>query len=1589
MGIESSRKRFLILIALVFAPAFAWGGSLQPARAETAGELIQQGKEQLFSGTIQGILDAHQTFSRAQDNYGQRCTSFLPLVGDCTVQQAREKALIHGYLALTRLLDLMVRNDGDAVDALPELMELFGFTVVGDHFDTLEADLPIGYGGYPALPASSPGSEDVRAFLAGSVLEALEASILDMDEVIYYCGVADQYGIDTTEVLEARLTGAERDIQVDEGDYHLMRAGLKTARAFILIATAWNLDVDIRDTAAVMNLGIFNPKEFLERYPDLLNLLSSDGTPSHDGAGALAQAKDSLIGAVDDYMIASEKIRDDAGTPVGVEAFIEIGPCDLQREELFREMIAELKASLKNGAPVEITLAEETWVFIDGATEDEIEVRLYDNMAEGGFHGLSGCDFIGCGGRVECVVVDGDAITLEFVSSGPMHWSRAVLTGTLDREKGAISNGTYSGDRETGSFEGTFTARRDSVEHKTIGFDPNPFFGHPDAGGPFNLRDFLPRFTSCGEPLYDTVGYGLDPKDPDATLGGILPGMTQEEWGLDFWPEQIVEIPEWPGHWGEIPPVFVDLIGDNNPAVPGSDIHEVYLAKDAENLYVRMTLADGPPNQAPMPEDPYSAMHYVVQLRPGHDRFHGVPYAGAVYRQGQGWQAFIHRSDQGGVTVLHTSSEVQTGDDFLQWSIPLAHLGPLTGKYVAAWTHWTPGWTRPSDFNETCIRIGPLTSISGTAAIPAFDGDGPVYASVFHHHGTLEASKETLIGRVTVYPDEISDGTASFTFTGLPAGAEVFVAARWDADYNGIRSPGDYVARSAPLTVAGDGSSSVDLALRTIYAKGEEGPPFFEWANVMEHHTPDGVYTAVAAVLRDPLGTVPHTIQSLTVSGPGDFSYTFSGADFLGPQRAYYGEIPGSPPDGEYTFMAVNNNGNQAKAYYRLTKGESIPVPADGTLQASGDPLAPALSWGGLPEYHGNLFYRARIFDAASGLIVWTSTPGPDTWVQVPQGILSRDSRYVWRVEVFDQHTYIVSNKRAVSRSIPLSMDNTRPFFTSALVYALPEEHGLRSAIAVWVRDPNGSVPESIQSIIVTDPEGNILPAMEHGDYLPPWDMFWAVFDGGPTPGVYRFEVTDIEGKTAITHDYVDGSTVPVVDVETIQASGGDGLPLLISWAAPDGMEGPLYFRALIEDEQVNRVWGSGFITETAVTVPHNVTLEQGVSYRLQVRALDYRYWGHHNAESRSGKKPLILDNSSPYFRWAGVYVYEDQGGIFTGLDASIHHPNAPVPDGIVSLTVEGPGGFSLDMLNHPSLYFDPQFNGFWVRVQGKLAPGVYTFTVTDRTGGSAVSRDWMGDAPVPPLVDSSTIQVTGDPMAPVVSWEGVSGYGARPYYRVRLYDDGGNTLYRSGREPQTFQSIPRGIIEPGELYQVRVETQDHLHWVTYNARSNSLYALWTASEHPAMPVISGRVTGPDGVPIKGLLVLAFDQPCGGHLVGWTFTGDGGEYHMHIEGGQAYIRTDSRHNHMPYKDRWFDWSGGTENCAHAALLILPGTLELTGIDLYLESFAIEDAIEALKALVGVPVDGRPVLDPDGDGRIGMEDAIIILQHLGGLRQPTS
>ena len=76
------------------------------------------------------------------------------------------------------------------------------------------------------------------------------------------------------------------------------------------------------------------------------------------------------------------------------------------------------------------------------------------------------------------------------------------------------------------SLNGNRTADlTDNVEHLSLNL--NLFFGY--GSGPYNLRDLLPRFNRCNDPIAGTVGHGLG---NDATLGGILPDYSQADWGI-------------------------------------------------------------------------------------------------------------------------------------------------------------------------------------------------------------------------------------------------------------------------------------------------------------------------------------------------------------------------------------------------------------------------------------------------------------------------------------------------------------------------------------------------------------------------------------------------------------------------------------------------------------------------------------------------------------------------------------------------------------------------------------------------------------------------------------------------------------------------------------------------------------------------------------------------------------------------------------------------------------------------------------------------------------------------------------------------
>jgi hypothetical protein len=95
--------------------------------------------------------------------------------------------------------------------------------------------------------------------------------------------------------------------------------------------------------------------------------------------------------------------------------------------------------------------------------------------------------------------------------------------GTISSDGSQITNMTleYTGWSSQGTMS-NLSAQRTANEPLTAQFNPNPLFA-----GSVAPRNMLPQFDSEGEPIPGTVGHGLN---NDATLGGVTPGMTQDDW---------------------------------------------------------------------------------------------------------------------------------------------------------------------------------------------------------------------------------------------------------------------------------------------------------------------------------------------------------------------------------------------------------------------------------------------------------------------------------------------------------------------------------------------------------------------------------------------------------------------------------------------------------------------------------------------------------------------------------------------------------------------------------------------------------------------------------------------------------------------------------------------------------------------------------------------------------------------------------------------------------------------------------------------------------------------------------------------------
>lgn len=295
------RASFVLMAALVACSGGGGKKSEGPPVTGTVAERLAAGMTALEQGlATQGtdalLLAANELAAAAS------------LVGwDKAASQADlDRARAFGGLARLALLAQPYSDQapGDGLHDLGDLLDAFGMggtTFQRSHLDTIEfmhctTMQPSPYYSYEqcelrTLPANSPRSGDLQAFLAGELRTALTGAVALLDAV--------------TPGLQATVHASGRTVEVDHADVLLASALAHAALAQIDIQQAYDLDVDLDELQANLKVETYRPTDFLAEYPSFLKLESAATLPTareHALAGirAARKALDALQAETDD-----------------------------------------------------------------------------------------------------------------------------------------------------------------------------------------------------------------------------------------------------------------------------------------------------------------------------------------------------------------------------------------------------------------------------------------------------------------------------------------------------------------------------------------------------------------------------------------------------------------------------------------------------------------------------------------------------------------------------------------------------------------------------------------------------------------------------------------------------------------------------------------------------------------------------------------------------------------------------------------------------------------------------------------------------------------------------------------------------------------------------------------------------------------------------------------------------------------------------------------------------------------------------------------------------------------------------------------
>ncbi|MBT8365272.1 MAG: amidohydrolase family protein, partial [Deltaproteobacteria bacterium] len=252
----------------------------------------------------------------------------------------------------------------------------------------------------------------------------------------------------------------------------------------------------------------------------------------------------------------------------------------------------------------------------------------------------------------------------------------------------------------------------------------------------------------------------------------------------------------------------------------------------------------------------------------------------------------------------------------------------------------------------------------------------------------------------------------------------------------------------------------------------------------------------------------------------------------------------------------------------------------------------------------------------------------------------------------------------------------------------------------------NGNLPDDIETITVTGPEGELPIGRKDFTWLPQFKEFWCSIPGSPAVGTYTITVTGRGGSGEATDFQSVNRTLPVPNSENFSPADAETLSSRIptfSWEAIEFSDIPIFYRLIIREADLEkRVYGTGRIRNMLThTVPEG-TLKPGESYRWRVEAMDNRDGLEVQNRSNSKWLPFAMAKTLNDFQInvAIKNVRSPDDNYSTHIEIIIGNDfTGNLPNDIDSITITGPRG-DLPITRGGFTYY-PQFKDFFISIPG------------------------------------------------------------------------------------------------------------------------------------------------------------------------------------------------------------------------------------------------------------------------------------------------